>query len=98
MSQYEGISVMSKSTFLPPHTVDNVRDVQKIFEHSHDSDDIRRYKSLMMPPKSKNQMLHDVHIQQQEEENKTVEFGSNVKEAINTNNSGDINLTEGTST
>jgi hypothetical protein len=40
-------------------------------------------------------------MQQQEEENKTVEFGLNVNEAINTNNSGDIKattLTEGTRT
>jgi hypothetical protein len=41
MSRYEGASFMSKSTFLPPHNVDNLRDAQKLLEewlHSHDSD------------------------------------------------------------
>jgi hypothetical protein len=55
----------------------------------------------MMPPKNRNQMLLNACMQQQEEENKTVEFGLNVNEAINTNNSGDIKattLTEGTRT
>jgi hypothetical protein len=54
MSQYEGASFLSKSTFLRPHSVDNLTDMQKLFEewlHSHNSDDIQRYKSLMMPPK-----------------------------------------------
>ena len=46
----------------------------------------------MMPPKSRNQMLHNAWLQQQQDENKIVEFGynANVDEATKINNSGDI--------
>ena len=95
MSRCEGAPFLSKSTFLPPHNLDNLTDTKNRFEewlHSNNSDDIRRYKALMMPPKNRNLMLHDAHLQQQQGENETVEFdyNANVDEVTNINNTGDI--------
>ena len=54
MSSYKGETFLTRSTFLPPARVNNLSDAEKLFEewiHSQDSDDNRRYKSLMLPPK-----------------------------------------------
>ena len=54
MSSYKGETFLTRSTFLPPARVNNLSDAEKLFEewiHSQDSDDTRRYKSLMLPPK-----------------------------------------------
>ena len=62
MSSYEGKTFLKKPTFLPPACVNNLSDAKKLFEEwirSQDSDDIRRYKSFMLPPKNMNQMLVD---------------------------------------
>jgi hypothetical protein len=78
MSSYEGETFLKKSTFLPPVHVNNLSDAEKLFEewiHSQDSNDIRRYKSLMLPPKNMNQMLVDARLRNQEEENEICENG-----------------------
>ena len=72
MSSYKGETFLKKSTFLPPARVSNLSDAEKLFDewiHSQDSDDIRRYKSLMLPPKNMNQMLVEARLQNQVEEN-----------------------------
>jgi hypothetical protein len=45
--------------------------------HTHDSGDIRRYKSLTMHRKSKSQMLHHACMQREQDESERVEFGHN---------------------
>jgi hypothetical protein len=78
MSSYKGETFLKKSTFLPPAHVNNLSDAEKLFEewiHSQDSNDIRRYKSLMLPPKNMNQMLVEARLQNQVEENEIGESG-----------------------
>jgi hypothetical protein len=71
---------LSQSTFVTPQDVENLPDAQMLFErwmHTHDSGDIRKYKSLTMPPKSKSQMLHHACMQREQDESVCVEFGHN---------------------
>ena len=78
MSSYKGETFLTRSTFLPPARVNNLSDAEKLFEewiHSQDSDDTRRYKSLMLPPKNMNQMLVDARLRNQVEENEIGESG-----------------------
>jgi hypothetical protein len=95
MSSYEGETFLKKSTFLPPVHVNNLSDAEKLFEewiHSQDSNDIRRYKSLMLPPKNMNQMIVDARLRNQEEENEICEngFDFDVNIPIQTNNPSNI--------
>ena len=79
MSSYKGETFLTRSTFLPPARVNNLSDAEKLFEewiHSQDSDDNRRYKSLMLLPKNMNQMLVEARLRNQVEENEIGESGS----------------------
>jgi hypothetical protein len=95
MSSYEGETFLKKSSFLPPSHVNNLSDAEKLFEewiHSQDSNDIRRYKSFMLPPKNMNQMLVDARLRNQVEENESGEngFDFEVNIPMETNNHSNI--------
>ena len=78
MSSYKGETFLTRSTFLPPARVNNLSDAEKLFEewiHIQDSDDTRRYKSLMLPPKNMNRMLLDARPQNKVEENEIGQSG-----------------------
>ena len=96
MSSYKGETFLTRSTFLPPARVNNLSDAEKLFEewiHSQDSDDTRRYKSLMLPPKNMNQMLVDARLRNQVEENEIGESGCiNFEVDIPTETHNDSNI------